>query len=383
MKIFSAEDQRALMKVLQSGKLHMGEQVRKFEQAFARYAGVKHAVAVSSGTAGMHIALRAAAVGPKEEVIVPPLAPVAGPNAVFYQGAVNIFADVDPATGNVDPNDIEPRINSNTRAIILHHYAGQPCHIQPVLDMVKGKDIAVIVDAAHALGARYEQKSVAGLGDMVVFDFGPGNHIYTGDGGMITTNSDETAQWLRIFRDEGFVKNKQLLTKDEGPWYYEMQDLGYPYRMTELQAALGLSQLSRVEQVLARREEIAGRYNEAFAGLEQVTIPHRQPGSKCAWGMYVLQLNSERLIPERRKIFVALKTRGVEVEVRHYPVFLHPYYIWAGHPDVCTLEGSRAPKAEVFYRRVLVLPIGEDLTDDAVEDIIEKVREVLSLNGRV
>ncbi|MBO8137517.1 MAG: DegT/DnrJ/EryC1/StrS family aminotransferase [Desulfotomaculum sp.] len=375
-KLFIEQDKDSLLEVLESGRLHMGDKVKEFEKAFAQYVGVKHAVAVSSGTAGLHIALRAGAVGPKEEVIVPPIAPVGGPNSVFYQGAVNIFADVDPETGNVDPEDIKPRINSNTRAVILHHYAGQPCRIQPVLDMVKEKDIPVIVDAAYALGAEYGGRPVAAYGDMVVFDFGPGNHIYTGDGGMVTTDDDETAQWLRIFRDEGFVKNKLLLTKDEGPWHYEMQDLGFPYRMTDLQAALGLSQLQRIDGILARRKKIAQRYNEALADLEQVQVPREQPGTTSAWGLYVLKLKPE-LAAERRRIYVALKAAGVDADVKHYPVFLHPYYIWAGHPDVCTLEGSRAPRAEEFYQRIITLPISAGMIDKDVQFVIDKVREVI------
>lgn len=356
----------------------MGEQVKIFEEAFARHMGVKNAVAVSSGAGGMHIALLAAAVGPKEEVIVPPLAPVAGPNAVFYQGAVNIFADVDAATGNVDPKDVLARINSGTKAIILHHYGGQPCDLQPVLDELKDKDVPVIVDATHSIGASYHQQSVAGLGDMVVFDFGPGNQIYTGEGGMITTNSDELAQWLRMFRDEGFVREKHLLSKDEGPWHNEMQDLGYPYRITDLQAVLGLSQLERLDETVARREEIAKRYNEAFGSMEEVEVPEEVPGVKSAWGFYPLLLKEEKLIANRPRLFVQLKMQGIEVQVKHYPVFLHPYYLWAGHPDVCTLEGSRAPKAEEFYQRVILLPINQTISDEEVSNIIAKTKGILT-----
>lgn len=374
---FTNEDKEALMAVLESGRLHSGEMVREFERAFAAYFGVKHAVAVSSGTAGMHIALRAAAIGPKEEVIVPPIAPVSGPNSVFYQGGVNIFADVDPASGNVDPQDVIARINSQTRAIIVHHFAGQPCDLKPILDAVAGKDIPLLVDATHALGAQYQGRSVAQWGDMVVFDFGPGNHIYTGEGGMVVTQSDEYAEWLRVFRDEGFVRDPRLLTKDEGPWHVEMQDLGYPYRLSELQAALGLSQLKRLDEILARRAEIAEQYNTAFADLEQVAVPAKAANSTPAYGLYALQLKGAAK-RERRRLFVKLKTLGVDVDVKHFPVFLHPYYIWAGHPDVCTLEGSRAPKAEEFYAGILLLPISQGLTDQQVAEIIGKVKSILA-----
>lgn len=376
--MFTEQDGQALLAVLDSGRLHMGQQVKDFEQAFARYVGVKHGVAVSSGAAGMHIALLAAAVGQKEEVIVPPLAPVAGPNAVFYQGAVNIFADVDPATGCVDPKDLIARINSNTRAIILHHYAGMPCDIQPVLDAVKDRDIAVIVDATHALGAKYQGRWVASDGDMVVFNFGPGNHIYTGEGGMIATNNDEHAQWLRMFRDEGFVREPHLLSQDEGPWHNEMQDIGYSYRMTELQAAVGLSQLKRLDSILAKRAEIAGIYNSALTLRDDVAVIKGQRGNTSAWGLYPLLLRDEQLINLRRQLYANLKINGVDVNVLHYPVFLHPYYLWAGHPDVCTLEGSRAPRAEDFYRRVLMLPISHEMTVEDAHNVIVKVITVLN-----
>lgn len=376
--LFTDEDKNALLTVLDSGRLHRGQQIKEFEEAFAAYFGVKHAVAVSGGTAGMHIALRAAAVGPKEEVLVPPIAPVGGPNSVFYQGGVNIFADVDPATGNVDPQDVIARINDNTKGIIVHHYAGMPCDLQPILTALEGRDIPVLVDATHALGARYLDKSAAQWGDMVVFDFGPGNHIYTGEGGMVVTQSDEYAEWLRIFRDEGFVRDPRQLTKDEGLWHVEMQDLGYPYRMTELQAALGLSQLKRLDEILTRRRTVAERYNAAFSALEDaVAVPWEAAGSVCAYGLYPLQLKAESLKSRRRQLFAALKTLGVDVDVQHYPVFLHPYYLWAGHPDVCTLEGSRAPKAEEFYARILLLPISQNLTDEQVDDIINKVKHVI------
>ncbi|MEG6617334.1 DegT/DnrJ/EryC1/StrS aminotransferase family protein [Peptococcaceae bacterium 1198_IL3148] len=377
-KLFTDEDKNALLSVLQSEKLHLGEQVNKFEQAFADYVGVKHAVAVSSAAAGLHISLLAAAVGPSEEVIVSPIAPVAGPNAVFYQKGVNTFADVDPSTGNVDAKDVVARINDKTKAVLVHHYAGNPCDLQPVLDGVKDRDIAVIVDASHGLGAQYRGRSVASWGDMVVFSFGPGNHIYTGDGGMIATNSADLAQWLRMFRDEGLVKDPHLLTKDIGLWHYEMQDLGYAYRMTELQAALGLSQLERIDQIIQRRTAIAYQYNDAFGALPQLQIPQWQPDTIPAWGMYPLQLKSAELVTAKRKIFAELKASGIDVDVQYYPVFSHPYYLWAGHPDICTLEGSRAPKAEEFYQRVLLLPINHSLADREIKPIIDTTYQVIN-----
>jgi len=236
----------------------------------------------------------------------------------------------------------------------------------------------VIVDATHALGAQYHGQSVAALGDMVVFSFGPGNHIYTGDGGIIVTDSQEQVQWLRLFRDEGLVKDPQQLSKDEGPWHYEMQDLGYPYRMTELQAALALSQLKRLDETIARRAEVAAQYNAAFSQLEQIQTPAVAEGCQSAWGFYPLLLKDEGLRAARRKLFVRLKTAGIDVDVEHYPVFLHPYYLWAGHPDICTLEGSRAPKAEEFYQRVLLLPINETMTDAHVKLVINRILQEIA-----
>lgn len=371
---FTRQDEQALIAVLQSGKLHMGTQTQAFEAAFAQQMGVKYAVAVSSATAGMHIALMAAAIGPKEEVIVPPMAPISGPNAVFYQGGVNVFADVDPATGNVHPQDVTARINSNTKAILLHHYGGNPCDLQPVLDRAAAQKIPVIVDATHALGAQYCGQSVAGLGEMVVFGFGPGNHIYTGDGGVVVTDCPEQVQWLRMFRDEGLVRDPRQLSKEVGPWHYEMQDLGYPYRMTELQAALALSQLKRLEQIIAQREEIAAQYNAAFNQLEQVETPRVAANCQHAWGLYPLLLKDADLQAARRKLFVRLKTADIDVTVEHYPVFLHPYYLWAGHPDICTLEGSRAPRAEGFYQQVLLLPMDETMSNTQIQEVITQLQ---------
>ena len=382
---FTKQDIEAIVSVLEEGNLQMGVKVIEFEEEFAQYCGVKYAVAVSSSAAGMHIAMMAAAVGHKDEVVVPPLCPTAGPNAVFYQQGVNIFADVD-GTGNVDASEIASKINSNTKAVVLHHYSGFPCDIEPILNIVSNKDIAIIVDASTALGAQYDGKMISHFGDMVVFNFGKGEHIYTGEGGMVVTNSDELVQWLRMFRDEGFVREKEMLTKYEGHWYFEMQDLGYPYRMTELQAALGLSQLGRIDEILSYRAHVAEYYDKAFSDIEHLAVPaHREEHFNTgknkvhARGFYTLKLVSDKLIENKHKILEYLNLKGIETDVCYYPVFLHPYYLWVGHPDVCTLEGSRAPKAEEFYRQIFTLPLTENHTDNLNElnRIVDTIKQAL------
>ena len=376
--MFLQRDIDAVVNVLKSGNLHMGALVTEFEKEFARYCGVKHAVAVSSGAAGMHIALMAAGIGHKEEVIVPPLCPVAGPNAVFYQGAVNIFADIDPATGNIDPLDICQKINSNTKAVIIHHYSGMPCNIEPILNAVKDRDVSIITDASTALGAKYAGHPISHFGDITVFNFGESEHIYTGEGGMVVTNSDELVGWIKLFRNEGFVKEKEQLTKDEGPMYKEMQDLGYAYRMTEMQAALGLSQLNRIDEILNKREKLSDYYDDFFGDLEDLIVPiHKEQTNEqeytSAKGFYAVKFISVKLIKNRKELLKRLYANGIKADARYYPVFLYPYYLWAGHPDICTLEGSRAPKAEMFYQQVLTLSLEEHIVDD-LDNFTERVK---------
>lgn len=373
----TAEDIQAVTEVMQGGKLGSGAKVREFEDEVAEYVGARYAVAVSSGAAGLHVALMAAAVGHEDEVITTPLTHPATSNCILYQNGMHTFVDVDPATFNLDPVKVRYRITGRTEALIPVHFAGNPCELEPLHRLARENDLLVIEDAAHALGGEYGGRKIGSLSDLTVFSFSDPQHCYTGEGGMVTTDDEELYHWMLVFRENGMVRDPQKLVRPEGPWREEMQDRGFNYRMTDMQAALGISQLARANDFIARRASIAGRYNRALAGHPAVALPDQNPRGRSTWHYYVMALRMENLKASRTEIFNAMRAEGIEVGVHYLPVFLHPYYLWIGHPDVCTIEGSLCPLAEDLYNRFITLPLYPAMTDRDVEDVIEAVCRVL------
>ena len=373
-----ADDVEAVTEVLQSDWLTTGPALAGFERQFADRVGAAFAVAVSSGTAALHAACFAAGVGRGDEVITSPLTFVASANCALFLGARPVFADIDPKTYNISPAEIEKRITPQTKAIIPVHFTGQPCDIDPLHEIASQHNLVVIEDAAHALGAAYKGRPVGGLSDLTVFSFHPVKHITTGEGGMVTTNSEEIYRWLLLFRNHGIVRERELLVEDQGPWYYEVQDLGYNYRLTDIQAALGLSQLKKLERFLARRRQIAARYNEAFAALPEADIPCQAPYTDSAWHLYVLALRPDRLRKSRREIFEALRAENIGVNVHYLPVYRHPLYRWLGGPDSYSLQGFYCPHAEELYERMITLPLFPAMIDRDVTDVITAVYKVIS-----
>lgn len=371
------EDKQAVMQVLDSGNLKNGPMVREFEENFARYVGARYAVAVSSAAAGLHIALMAAAVGHEEEVITSPLVHPSTPAAILHQHGMHTFADIDPETYNVDPEEIRKKVSSRTVALMPVHFAGRPCDMEAIQDIARENKLEVIEDASHALGAEYRGKKIGTLSSLTVFSFSGPQGVYTGEGGMVVTDSEELYFWLLVFRNGGIVTDPQKLSRREGPWHFEMQDRGFYYQMTEMQAALGLSQLKRAGEFAARRREIAEIYNAAFAGMEQFDLPAPFHGGKHSWYYYIIALRPENLKAARLEIYNALRAENIGVGVHYMPAFLHPYFKWVGHPDVCTLEGSLCPRAENLYSRLLTLPLFPGMTRQDVEDVIEAVHRVM------
>lgn len=371
------DDIEAVTSALSGPVLSMGETVKQFEQSFARYIGVKYALAVSSASAGLHIALMAAGVGPQEEVITTSLTHPATSNCILYQRAVPIFTDISTETYNLDPQEIRYRISSRTKAIIVSHYAGLPCPMEEIMEIAREHNLAVIEDAAQALGARYRGRMLGALSELTIFSFSNPQSLNTGEGGMVATNSPELYDWLTMFRNNGIVTDKEKLTQYPGPWHFEMQDLGYNYRMTEMQAALGLTQLAKADKFLARRTEIAQAYNQAFSSREEMTVPWAPPDTKPSWNIYPLRLRMDRIKGSRLDIFNAIRAENIGVDVQYLPVFLQPYYLWIGHPDVCSLEGSLCPKAEEVYESIICLPIYPQMNHQDVHDVITAVYKVL------
>src|SRR5437870_2546286 len=319
-------DVQAVIDVLRSEWLTTGPKVREFEQAFARSVGAGEAVAVNSGTAALHAAMHALGVGPGDEVIVPALTFIASANCVVYQDATPVFADIDPETLLINPADVAAKMTTRTKAIIAVDYAGQPCDYDVLTTLAMSRrGIAVVADACHSLGASYKGRSVGTLADLNVFSLHPVKAMTTAEGGVVTTESFETAHRMRCFRNHG-VTSDHFEREQQGSWLYEMSELGYNYRLNDLQCALGLSQLQRLSDWVARRRSIAVRYDEAFCHLVGVEPLRVRPEIEHAYHLYVIRLERAFLSAERAQLFAALRAEGIGVNVHYLPVYLHPFY---------------------------------------------------------
>lgn len=360
------EDIEEVVKVLKSDFLTTGPVIEEFEKKVADYVGAKYAVAVANGTAALHSACYAANIGKGDEVITTPITFAASSNCAFYCGAVPVFADIDPKTYNIDPSDVEKKITDRTKAIIAVHFTGQPCDMERIHEIANKHGLIVIEDAAHALGAVYEGKKVGSLSEMTTFSFHPVKHITTGEGGMVLTNHQELYERLKLFRAHGITREEHLLRKNDGPWYYEQLDLGYNYRITDIQCALGISQMKKLPYFLERRKEIAERYQEAFADCENIQCPYQKPGCENAWHLYVIRIKGGK----RKEVFEKLREAGIGVNVHYIPVYQHPYYQEHGYKDIS------CPNAEQYYEEAISLPIYPALKEAEQEYVIETVQKI-------
>lgn len=367
----SEEDVQSVVAVLRSEWLTTGPMVCEFEATFAARVGSREAVSVTSGTAALHAAVFAAGIGPGDEVITTPLTFAATANCVRYLGGTVIFADVDPVSLNLAPDQIKPRITKRTRAIIPVDYSGQPADLDEILELAGEHELMVIEDAAHALGATYKGCPVGSISHLTTFSFHPVKQITTGEGGMVTTNDPALAERLRRFRNHGisadFRQREQL-----GSWYYEMQELGFNYRLTDIQCALGLSQLRRLREWVERRRAIVARYTEALAGVPEIEVPRVSCDRESAWHLYVIRLNLDRLRVGRDQVFRALRAENIGVNVHYVPVPWHPYYQRLGYAR------GQWPVAEAAYERLISLPLWAGMTDADVDDVVAAVKKVVA-----
>ncbi len=366
-----AEDIEAVVKVLRSDWLTTGPQVEAFEHAVAQFTGSSRAVAVANGTAALHAAAYASGVGPGDEVIVPAMTFAATANAVVFQGGTPVFADVDPATLLLDPEQAEAKITPRTKAIVAVDYTGQPCDYDALRAIAERHDLVLIADSAHALGGEYKGRRVGTLADLTTLSFHPVKQITTGEGGMVTTSNERFADAMVRFRNHGIASDHRSRA-EEGTWYYEMLDLGYNYRITDFQCALGLSQLKKLPRWLDRRRAIARRYGKAFEPLDSIEPLRVAPHVKHAYHLYVVRLALERLKADRSAVFSMLRDRGIGVNVHYIPVHLHPFYRkrFGTGPGLC-------PVAEAAYERILSLPMYGSLSEAQADRVIEAVEEVL------
>jgi perosamine synthetase len=366
----SEDDIQTVVDVLRSDWLTTGPKVAEFEEALAARVGAKYAVAYSSGTAALHGAAFAAGLKPGDEAITSPLTFAATANCVLYQGARPVFADVSPDTLNLDPDLLAERITPNTRAILPVDYAGHPADLDPILALGERHGLTVIEDACHALGADYKGRRTGSIAHMAVFSFHPVKHVATGEGGMVTTDRADLAENLRRFRNHG-ISSDARQRHASGQWHYEMVQLGFNYRLTDIACALGISQLKKLEANLARRREIAARYTAAFRNLRGVIAPSVRPDVNPAWHLYPIRVNPSHLKKDRAHMFRALRAENIGVNVHYIPVHLHPYY-----RDRFGYQGGEYPVAETAYEQLISLPMFHAMTEQDVEDVIAAVSKV-------
>lgn len=359
------KDIQAVVDVLRSDYLTTGPNVAEFEKKVADYVGAKYAVAVSNGTAALHIACLAAGIGQGDEVITSPMTFAASSNCVLYCGGTPVFADILSDTYNIDVSDIERKITKDTKAIIPVHYTGQPCDMDAITALAKKHQLIVIEDAAHALGASYKGAMIGSLSDMTCFSFHPVKPITTGEGGMVVTNDESLYKRLLLFRSHGITRDEDLMTENQGGWYYQQLELGYNYRITDISCALGSSQLDKLDDFIEARRKIAKRYDEAFVDVKGVQIPAQKKECQSGWHLYMIQV----LEKDRKEVFDKLREAGIGVNLHYIPVYQHPYYQRNGYADChCT-------NAEQFYSRAISLPIFPALTEKQQQYVIDKVLE--------
>ena len=358
----SDEDVEAVAEVLRSDWLTTGPAVERFEEAVARFTGTQHAVAVSSGTAALHAAMHAMKIGPGDEVIVPAITFAATANAVVYCGATPIFADVQPTSLLVNPQSIAEKISSKTRGILAVDYAGQPCDYDELRRIADASDLFLAADGCHALGASYKGRKVGELADLTTFSFHPVKHITTGEGGMITTNQAALAARMRRFRNHG-ISTDHRSRSEQGQFYYEMVELGFNYRLSDFQCALGTSQLRRLPLWLEQRRKLARRYDEQFRGDEEVKPLEASGDRTHAWHLYVVRLRNER-----DELFQRLRKRGIGANVHYLPVYLHPFY----RQKFGYGEGL-CPVAEAAYQEILSLPLYPQMNFEDVDYVVDSI----------
>ena len=348
------EDVQAVAEVVRSGRLALGPKTEEFEHLIAEYVGVKHAVAVSSGTAALHLIVKALGIGPGDEVLVPSFTFVASVNVILYEGAKPVFVEIEPDTYNLDPEDLERRITPRTKAIMVVDVFGHPAEWDEILRIAEKYGLKVIDDSCEALGAEYKGKKLGQFGDAAAFAFYPNKQMTTGEGGMIVTNDDQIAKLCRSLRNQG--------RREMGAWL-EHEWLGYNYRMTEMSAALGVSQLKRIETLLAKRERVAQMYTERLSELEWIRTPVVRPYVRMSWFVYVVTLVEGM---HRDPVMKALAEEGIPTRGYFSPVHLQPYV----RRRLGTKEGM-LPVTESAARRTIALPFHGNMTEAEVDMVVE------------
>lgn len=363
------DDIAAVAEVLRGDWLTTGPKVAEFERAFADFCGTREAVAVSSGTAALHCLYHAFGIGADDEVIVPALTFAATANAALYCGAQPVFADVEADTLLIDPESVRAKITTKTKAVVAVDYAGQPANYAALRDLAAQFGLKLFADACHALGGNWNGTKVGQIADASTFSLHPVKPMTTGEGGMITTDNSELAAQMRVFRNHGITSDHRAREK-AGSWFYEMVELGFNYRLSDINCALGLSQLPKVPAWTQKRQQIAALYDAAFAGIPEIEPLTVREGISHAYHLYVVQLRG-KLGNQRAEVFAHLRERKIGVNVHYVPVSWHPFYRDLGH------QKGECPVAEAAYERILSLPMFPAMNENDVARVVSSLRELL------
>ncbi|MDP7247334.1 MAG: UDP-4-amino-4,6-dideoxy-N-acetyl-beta-L-altrosamine transaminase [Candidatus Peribacteraceae bacterium] len=371
-QLIGAEDIEAVIEVLKSDWLTTGPKIQEFEKEFASFVGANDAVAVSNGTAALHASMFATGISEGDEVIVPAMTFVSTANSVVFQKGTPVFVDTDPDSLLIDPKKVEEAITKKTKAIVAVDYTGQPCDYDSLSQIAEKNQLTLIADACHALGGMNEGQSVGSLADLSTFSFHAVKPIATGEGGMITTNNPHFPKVMREFRNH-CISSDHRERHEAGSWFYEVDQLGFNYRLTDFQCALGLSQLKKVPKWTSRRQEIAQIYDKAFSNLEEVTPLKVREDVSHTYHLYVVKLELDSLRVNREEIFKALRAENIGVNVHYIPVHLHPFYV----NNYGTKEGQ-FPNVESAYERILSLPMFTAMNNEDVKSVIEAMEKVIT-----
>lgn len=359
-------DIKEVVDVLKSDWIIMGPKVKEFEGAICKYAGCKHGVAVNSGTGALDIAVASLGIK-KGEIVTTPFTFVATSNSILFNGLKPVFADIKRDTYNIDPGDIKKKITNATKAIIYVDFAGQPCDIKEIKEIAEEYGLYLIEDAAHALGAEHDGKKVGAFADITMFSFHPVKHITTGEGGMCVTNNEELAQRMRILRNQGVGSGAMERFGPGASWAYDVKLLGRNYRMTDFQAALGFSQLKKLEKFIKKRQELANLYNKRLKNVPLITLPCTKPNVRHVWHLYTILLDKK---VDRNKFIAAMRAKNVGVNVHYLPIYSFSYY-----RENFVFKPKDFPATEDISSRIVTLPMFPRMSDEDVEDVVSTVEE--------
>ena len=365
-------DVQAVVEVLKSDYLTCGPKITELEQKLCEITGAKYAVVCSNGTAALHIACQAAGVGEQDEVITTPITFAASANCALYCGAKPVFADIDPNTYNISPKSVEEKIGEKTKAVVAVDFTGQAVELEELQNICQKNKLVLIEDGAHSIGTKYNGKAVGSIADMTTFSFHPVKTVTGGEGGAVLTNNEQYYKKLLLYRAHGITRDPELLEREShGSWYYEQIDLGMNYRMTDIQAALILSQLDKLSAFSKRRKEIVERYNQAFSEIPELFVQQEIPESDTTRHLYILRLKLETLTCSRREFFEAMAAEGICCNVHYIPVYYHKNKKKMGY------QKGLCPQAEKLYEEIMSLPLYYAMSDGDVEDVIHAVKKVV------